>query len=719
MFFHRSIYQCRSFFNITSTGLLLLTLACSQADFSAARFRHSNSGVTIEDSLLCLRFDAHLYAQASLQTPRGTFATIMGEHATDNAVPPQYIKVNGEILKDFGIDAKGFHSLTNIDSAHGRGKKLQIWGVAPLASGGSLKKTVTVEIYEKYPGTALFRTTYTNLGSAPVTVNTVYETMWRLNSAGLWALHPRNWIWGEDFLFPVEPGLQLSGANFVRRPGKAGPISTGGGLPAVSLLAPQTTVTLGYLSSKLKIVRFPLREESGAVTVGVERDIGLGAERSSISPGATFESIPTFLSLHSGDFYEGVRIMSRLLHDEGLRYANPSIEHLTAPAWSNRGNRDAWSKQYILDMLPLLRKYGIKWIHVGDPWQNNLGDYGPGLKFADAEDLREFIAHLHQQGFGVTAFMSDLFVDPVARAAKEHPDYFVQGENGKALISTGFAKNYLMLCPSYAPAREFMRQVSVKLARDFGFDGVKNDGNSLPPPCYNAVHKHPYPEQSTEDYYLLNQVVYDTFAELKPKSFVGAFCFDGVVPYLGHLLYTSRPWPNADQTSEWQARLKQKLFKAILGPQRTLLDDHSDAKYLTGRRGTWFLGPVSGLAMGSVLETVINQDYDYRGHHYDEIFAAYHRERLPEGGEYLNLYNMIHERPEGHVVRKSGKLYYGFFTKRFEGDLELRGLENGKRYQVIDYLHGSTYPEVLAKGLTAVLKNVQFDEYLLLKLEKR
>ncbi len=55
--------------------------------------------------------------------------------------------------------------------------------------------------------------------------------------------------------------------------------------------------------------------------------------------------------------------------------------------------------------------------------------------------------------------------------------------------------------------------------------------------------------------------------------------------------------------------MKQKLFKAIFGPERLLLDDHSDAKYLTGKRGTWHLGPVSGLAMGSVPETVVAPGY--------------------------------------------------------------------------------------------------------------
>lgn len=38
----------------------------------------------------------------------------------------------------------------------------------------------------------------------------------------------------------------------------------------------------------------------------------------------------------------------------------------------------------------------------------------------------------------------------------------------------------------------------------------------------------------------------------------------------------------------------------------TLPDDHSDARHPSNVGGKWYLGPVSGMAMGSVLETVAN-----------------------------------------------------------------------------------------------------------------
>lgn len=47
--------------------------------------------------------------------------------------------------------------------------------------GVSLKKTVTVEMYKRYPRMALFRTEYTNIGSSALRIETCYEVTWRLD----------------------------------------------------------------------------------------------------------------------------------------------------------------------------------------------------------------------------------------------------------------------------------------------------------------------------------------------------------------------------------------------------------------------------------------------------------------------------------------------------------------------------------------------------------
>jgi len=94
-------------------------------------------------------------------------------------------------------------------------------------------------------------------------------------------------------------------------------------------------------------------------------------------------------------------------------------------------------------------------------------------------------------------------------------------------------------------------------------------------------------------------------------------------------------------------------------------------------------------------------------------FALYYQYRLSEG-EYLNLYDIAYDVPEGHVIRKGDHLYYGFYTPEaddhFDGVIELRGLE-GRTYRLSDYVNGQDLGTV--KGPTATL-DVAFEGSLLI-----
>lgn len=86
-------------------------------------------------------------------------------------------------------------------------------------------------------------------------------------------------------------------------------------------------------------------------------------------------------------------------------------------------------------------------------------------------------------------------------------------------------------------------------------------------------------------------------------------------------------------------------------------------------------------------------------------WISLYRELMLSQGEYLNLYDLIYDKPETHVIRKGKKLYYGFYpgepdgivadnrnlyekkkhTKHYQGTLEFRGLEKDRQYRVYDY----------------------------------
>ena len=86
--------------------------------------------------------------------------------------------------------------------------------------------------------------------------------------------------------------------------------------------------------------------------------------------------------------------------------------------------------------------------------------------------------------------------------------------------------------------------------------------------------------------------------------------------------------------------------------------------------------------------------------------------RLSEGEYVGNLYDIGFDRPEAHVVRKGGALYYAFFAARHDGAVELRGLDHDRTYAVRDYVNGRDFGTV--KGPVATL-DTRFRNYLLIE----
>jgi alpha-galactosidase len=89
----------------------------------------------------------------------------------------------------------------------------------------------------------------------------------------------------------------------------------------------------------------------------------------------------------------------------------------------------------------------------------------------------------------------------------------------------------------------------------------------------------------------------------------------------------------------------------------------------------------------------------------------YEQKRLSEGEYVGELYDIGFDKPEAHVVRKAGTLNYAFFADKFEGPLQLRGLEP-RRYQLRDYVNDRDLGTVT--GPVATL-NAKFSGSLLLE----
>ena len=80
-------------------------------------------------------------------------------------------------------------------------------------------------------------------------------------------------------------------------------------------------------------------------------------------------------------------------------------------------------------------------------------------------------------------------------------------------------------CPADPAAIEYHRRLVIKMFRDWGYDGLKLDGQHMNavPPCYNPAHKHARPEDSVEALPAFFKMIYDTARSIKPDALV-EFC---------------------------------------------------------------------------------------------------------------------------------------------------------------------------------------------------
>jgi alpha-galactosidase len=182
------------------------------------------------------------------------------------------------------------------------------------------------------------------------------------------------------------------------------------------------------------------------------------------------------------------------------------------------------------------------------------------------------------------------------------------------------------------------------------------------------------------------------------------------MPYLNMVV-------GSDPESSWQVRLKGKTLKALLGDKVAYFGDHVELS----DGGTDF---ASTFGVGGVIGTnfawpgapgkkdpklLLRSERESTWAKWTKLYAE---KRLSEG-EYLGgLYDIGFDRPEAHVVRKGGALYYAFYAKRFDGVLELRGLGPGT-YRATDYVDGRDLGRVT--GPNARLK-ARFERSLLVEV---
>jgi alpha-galactosidase len=694
--------QKKIFFSLCIFTLISLILtSCSQR---RKEFSYTENGdIWIRSAGISLKFDKNMYC--TLFFPDDNIQMNENQPGSESSKPTHFITINGEELKDFAVDYNAIE-FEPVDTEFGKGNRLTLKGTAEKKDEFRIEKTLFVELYENYSDAVVTMASYKNTGDKDISIDKEYSCWFRMDASlmtaenkpnDFWSFQGSSLNWGVDYIFKIDEGFFQENYMGVQPLTK-----TGGGVPMVDLWTRDAGLAIANLETKPRLISFPVQAEAdNRVTMSVCRPVD-----SIIKPGQAFSTYQTAAIAHQLDFYNPLETYTKLLADKGLKRSTPSAEAHEA-IWCGWGYLTDFTLDDIYGTLPKLKELGIKWIVIDDRWWDRYGDWNPrAYTFPGGEkQVKEFVDSVHNQGFKIQIWWAPTPVQPekmiswggsvdpgMANVVKEHPEWLIMDKDGNYPRD---CRDMYQLCPGVPEVQEYMKQLTTRFIKDWGFDGHKLDAYYVVPPCYNPAHNHKRPDESYEDLPLLLKAIYETSKSIKPYS-VTEICNCGTTQDMYQSVYCDQP-VNSDPTSLVQSRQRIKVLKALWGPDAPVFADHvehirPDAdmndKSDTARVGEDF---ATSMGPGGVIGTKFTwpagpENMQLKGdreQHWKKWFALYNDKMLSKG-KYLNMYDVVYDIPESHVISKGDTLYYAFYAGEWSGEIELRGLKK-RKYKVLDY----------------------------------
>jgi alpha-galactosidase len=678
-----------------ATTAVLVLVFSSGSDAHAADI--SSATPQIQGENLRIEFDRHLHSRVIARFSHS-------ETKTGPFVASERVTIADKTWSEFSLASQ---KNERVSDAVGAGERLTVVGKA-----GALTKEISVTIYDEFPTMAFFEVRYTNTGTAKLAVKGWTNNAYTLNAqpgrtlpafwsyqSGSYEKRP-NWIVPMHAKFRQENFLGMNASDY------------GGGTPIVDVWRRDVGVAVGHVESRPKLISLPVSmPDSGRATIAVNY-----RHPSTLDPGESLNTFRTFVAVHQGDYFRTLADYRRFMMKKPGFQTPATPDGAFGPIWCAWGYGRTMQPQQLIDTLPTVKRMGFVWVTLDDGWQNNVGDWSLDPKKyprGDA-DMKALVDRIHQEGFRAQLWWSPLSAVPNSDLLKDHPDYELKNRDGSPRKVSWW--NSLYLCPADQRVVEYHKALVKKILVDWGFDGLKLDGQDMNgvPACFNPAHHHKRPEESVEALPDFFREIYETAQAVKPGSLV-EFCPCGTA-----FSFFTMPHFNmsvaSDPGSSFQVRSKAKTLKALIGDSIPYFGDHVELSDggddfastigVGGVVGTQFVLP-------ALAEKRSKSDLTPSREKEFESWLRIYREKMLSQGQYLGqLYDLGFDLPETHVIRKDQTLYYAFYAKHWKGSVELRGLED-RSYTVVDYVNGTQLGTV--PGHNAHLP-VQFENHLLLEV---
>ena len=588
---------------------------------------------------------------------------------------------------------------------------------------GDVNITMSIDSYYDLRDCLILQWTGQNTGKKPIQLNSVSAPTLELNSKWakkLWTMQGASIGWGQDFAFELPKKLERDNYLGHLQNGE------GGGIPIVYFWNLFGGLSLAHIEPTQELWYMPVSVSRSGVWMSFD-----DRRNRTLSPNGVFQTPRVMLSFHHGDFFEPLNLYREVMSRQGLKAPEPNLEDF-APAWCSWGYEFDVKPSEVTGVLPKLKEVGIHWLTLDDRWFDRYGDWNPREDtFPNGvEDLKQMNKKIHEEGALSQIWWYPLCVEDgvggwdaqtygVSKTIRSYNHWLVLNADGSVARNN---RGLAMLCPGVRKVREYTAALTRKFIHDWDFDGHKLDNIYTMPPCYNPAHNHANPEESVRGFAEVYRQIFDITRELKPYS-VTQICPCGST--LTHTLIPATDQTvSADPTSSAQIRQRIKFYKGLMGPYTAVFADHvelsddgTDFASCFGTGGvlaTKFVHPLDDSVKSRLKEYwPLSKDKEPLWKKWFDI-AAQHSFA---DGEYLNLYDLAFDFPEAHAIRKDGEMYYGFFCRtlreKYSGKIELRGLDETKTYQVLDYVNGrvigsvtGTSPQIKVKVQGALLLKV-------------
>ena len=673
----------------------------------AQKMNASTWVAAIGDEALRLEFDATLRSRAWYLRParqKGQSQIPM----TAWAATEYLVLSDGSRVERFALREQ---TRALVDGPHGHGIGLTLSGVAVVAGEATrqsqslqIEKQLHIALYERYPGLAFYHVSYRNLGARPIALKA-----WRSADMVLLAgdaTEPAFWSYcgsthadRRDWVQPV--GAGFSQENFMGMTAS----DYGGGTPIVDVWRRDCGIAVGHLETMPRLLSLPLARTAHGAHLAIA-----GSIEHPLGPGEELGTPDTFIATHTGDYFATLDAYRRIMGERGLVSPQPP-EAGYDPIWCAWGYERHCTVQLIEGTLPKVKELGLHWAVIDDGWQNNVGDWKPDpAKYPQGDtDMQRLVRQIRAQSLLPRLWVTPIAAAPGSDLLHDHTDMLLLDRDGAPQIISWW--NTFYLCPAYTPTVAYSEALVRRFIGEWGFAGLKIDGQHLNAvaPCYNPVHRHARPEESAEKLQELLHAMYVAALSIDPGA-VMEICPCGTC-YSFFNFASMNQAPASDPESSWQVRLKGKTLKALMGPSAAFAGDHVELS----DGGDDF---ASTVGIGAIVSTKFTWPKDPKPRDsflltperevlWRKWIAIYNERLLPKGVYRGGLYDIGFDKPETHVVEKSGRLYYAFYAKSWNGPVKLRGLAPG-RYRLRDYFNERDLGEVTPSNAAVQLAFERF-----------